>query len=277
MSAVSPCAPRLVVEVCGGPDAPRRVALAVGGRLQIGPGAAGELSLAEAAGEAVAHVVIAWDGARARMEVEPAGPPVLLGGSPCITGELADAAWLRVGDRDLVTYVEDVAAPTMSPAAARAHEVLGPLVGRLFAFVDPARLPALLDVLRHAVDEHASLYDGVQGAALVEVAPHLVQLRGDSLLLQRLLAVAWGGRATAYFTSQAPLAALRRHFRRFLWVRDEASGQRLYFRFHDPAVLRAYVSACTFEQAGRFFGPVESFHIEAPAGAVEHLRWPSRP
>lgn len=267
--------PRLIVEVCGGPDAPRRFTIAAGDRLLIGSGDTGTLALASEAGDEPPRANIAWDGARACVSC-PTGQSVLLGGQQCATGELRDAAWLRVGRRDLVAYLEHTAPPTMPPAGTRALGVMRPLVGRLFGFVDPARDPRLLDVLRHAVDEQAPLYDGIQGAALVEVAPHLIRLRGDSSLLPRLLATSWGARATAYFTSSAPLAALRRHFRQFLWMRDGATGRRLYFRFHDPAVLRAYLSACTREETRRFFGPVESFYIEAPDGAVEQLRWDSR-
>jgi hypothetical protein len=48
----------------------------------------------------------------------------------------------------------------------------------------------------------------------------------------------------------------------------EASGieKRLYFRFHDPRVLRVLLSMSADEQRRDFFGPIERFIFEGEAG-----------
>jgi len=54
---------------------------------------------------------------------------------------------------------------------------------------------------------------------------------------------------------------LRRHFRGFLRVRDEA-GRRLIFRYYDPRVLRPYLSTCWPKELDTVFGPVDCYLTE---------------
>jgi hypothetical protein len=55
---------------------------------------------------------------------------------------------------------------------------------------------------------------------------------------------------------------LRRHFRRFLRVKD-ARDKVLYFRYYDPRVLRAYLPGCTPGDLHAVFGPVLTYLVES--------------
>jgi hypothetical protein len=50
-------------------------------------------------------------------------------------------------------------------------------------------------------------------------------------------------------------------------VEDEGE-KRLYFRYYDPATLRAFVPSCAARQAAELFGPVRAFFAEGKSGEV---------
>jgi len=139
--------------------------------------------------------------------------------------------------------------------------------GKLYAVVDTAREDRLLVLLRESVDRSQSLYDGVEGLAMSEVAPYLVQIAPNSTLLAHLVMEGWRKRWGIYFVSDDSFAAARRHLRRLLMVEDE-DGQPLYFRFYDPRVLAAFVPTCTDIQRGAIFGDIETFLIEGHRGEL---------
>jgi hypothetical protein len=131
----------------------------------------------------------------------------------------------------------------------------------VFAVLDAARedrLPAFL----HAYGvEHVSLYEGQGGEKLKDVAPYLALLPKASQLWPLLMKEGWGGSWGIYLNSEADLAAMRDHLRRFLTVKDE-HGRLLYFRFYDPRVLRVFIPTCTPEESTAFFGPISRFVLE---------------
>lgn len=65
------------------------------------------------------------------------------------------------------------------------------------------------------------------------------------------------------FLRAAPgLEPLRRHFHRFLKVRDE-QGRSLVFRYYDPRVLRAYAPTCNAGELEYLFGDVHQLYAES--------------
>jgi hypothetical protein len=40
------------------------------------------------------------------------------------------------------------------------------------------------------------------------------------------------------------------------------SGERVYFRFYDPRVMRVFLPACTPEDTTQFFGPIQNYLVE---------------
>jgi len=140
-------------------------------------------------------------------------------------------------------------------------ESLRKLPDTLFALLDAARNDRVLDLLQNSGEKYQSLYEGQQGRELDRWAPYLVELPNDSRLLLWLLHEGWGNSWGVFLACNDPFAAVRKHFRHFLMV-DGEGGQRLYFRFYDPRVLRVFLAKCTDEEAGQFFGPVGCFFLE---------------
>ena len=61
---------------------------------------------------------------------------------------------------------------------------------------------------------------------------------------------------------------LRSHLRRFLIVLDEDTGKKLYFRFYDPRVLRAFLPTCSKIQVADMFGEIGMFLLEGEDAGV---------
>ncbi len=137
---------------------------------------------------------------------------------------------------------------------------------RLYAVLDAARDGAVLDLLRRAADQRASLYEGAS-PEIERVGPFLVALPPESQLLEMLAIEAWGKSWGIFLRSETPFAEVRRHLRRFLTVALE-DGKEYYFRFYDPRVLRHFLPSCTPEELAQFFGPIESIFGEDRDGAA---------
>jgi len=135
----------------------------------------------------------------------------------------------------------------------------------LYAVLDAARDDRIVDILRESVEAHQSLYEGVDGEALDHVAPYLTgPFQAGSQLLDRLVLEGWGRRWGIYVTSRAPFREVRRHFRRFLMVELEDSGEKLYFRFYDPRVMTQLAGTWSDRQRALFFDDL--LRIAAEAG-----------
>lgn len=140
----------------------------------------------------------------------------------------------------------------------------------LHAVLDTARSDRILQVLREAVEEHRSLYEGVQGQAMEDVAPYLVTLPSGSRLLGQLVEEGWLRRWGIFLEGNVSKRELRRHLRRFLMVEDEA-GEPLYFRFYDPVCLREFWATCGKRQRAELCGPLSAFLVEGERGEVVRL------
>jgi hypothetical protein len=137
--------------------------------------------------------------------------------------------------------------------------------GEVYAVLDGARSPAVTRALMSWGRGCLCLYEGPVPRELLAVAPYLVHLRRDAEATRELLEKAWGQAWGIFAVTPASLGDLRRHFRKFLQVEDE-QGQRLYFRYYDPRVLRAYLPTCNRRELHGFFGPVEHLLAESPGG-----------
>jgi hypothetical protein len=104
---------------------------------------------------------------------------------------------------------------------------------------------------------------------LVEVAPYLVRLENDAPFTRELLRMGWGESFFVLALSAGTLEELRRHFRRFLKVKDEA-GATLIFRWYDPRVLRVYLPTCSASELHVLFGPVGMYMTEGETAAALH-------
>lgn len=131
----------------------------------------------------------------------------------------------------------------------------------VYAVLDGASVPNLLDQLYELEPEHECLYRGELQPDVAEVAPYLVCLEPDSEFTRWLVAEGWGRHWGVFVSSDADLRALRRHFRTFLVVYDP-EGKPLYFRYYDPRVLRLYMPTCNEQELQTVFGPVVSYLLE---------------
>lgn len=109
-----------------------------------------------------------------------------------------------------------------------------------------------------------SLYAGELGGRLDHVAPHLCtfDLMGA---FANWLFDHWRGNHGILLQSKSSFEELRRHFRQFLLVKDE-QGSKYRLRFYDPRVLRAFIPACSPEEATSFLGPVACYYAAGRFG-----------
>ena len=137
---------------------------------------------------------------------------------------------------------------------------------RVFALLDAARDPDIERLIRNGGLEYDCLLAGELSRKMRSSAPYIVRLTPEAALthsiIQRGWGQSWGVFALAW---DKTLYDIRRHFRRFLRVKDE-SNRTLFFRYYDPRVLRAYLPTCTGLEVRRFFGPVALMMAESEGG-----------
>jgi len=109
---------------------------------------------------------------------------------------------------------------------------------------------------------HQSFYKGDKDENRA-ASPYLFELRAATALSEWYFRQGWGQAWGLLVTSDAPFEEVYKHFRKFLMVKRE-NGQRLYFRFYDPTVLRIFLPTCDPDQITQFFGGrlIGSFILE---------------
>ncbi|HVZ33234.1 MAG TPA: DUF4123 domain-containing protein [Polyangiaceae bacterium] len=134
----------------------------------------------------------------------------------------------------------------------------------LFALLDAARAPRVMQLLLTHGEVYYSLYDGPEAERYAEVAPYLVELPPMSRLTEALVREHWGQSLGCFLFAQADFKSVRRQLRKFLLVEGEGA-KKVYFRFYDPRVLRTFLPTCSAEECATFFGPIGHFVIEGEA------------
>jgi Domain of unknown function (DUF4123) len=153
-------------------------------------------------------------------------------------------------------------AVNLTPPQQASVKILRSTAGSLFAVLDATRDPlSILGLLRASGEEYQSLYEGTQAQVLEAFAPYLVRLTENSKLLENVIASGWGKNWGIFAVSGADFQAVRKHFRTFLMVKGP-DGQRLYFRYYDPRVLRVYLPTCNTEETKFIFGPLAAYFCE---------------
>lgn len=139
-----------------------------------------------------------------------------------------------------------------------------PRQAQLYAVVDAARAPAGPYQAGQAELAHESLFAGEMGDRLKGVAPYVIEFPLEGPFPQWWFGE-WGESIGILIEAPIKLAALRKHFRTLLMVKDD-SRKRYFFRFYDPRVLRAFLPACTPDELAHFFGPITALHCESDGG-----------
>jgi pSer/pThr/pTyr-binding forkhead associated (FHA) protein len=296
-------APRLIVEVRWGPHNGRKVSVDAGAVLRVGRTDRADLVLPDDKHLSAVHFSLAWDGARATLRDHDSQEATFLDGERVKVGQPGHASWVRAGETDFSVHIEDKVPPPEEDdpedddlltederwlanerraEEQKRREAAGSALAKLrqeavqaplFAVLDAARDDRILELLRQSVEPHQSLYEGIQGEPLATVAPYLTgPFRKDSVLLDRLVTEGWGKRWGIYATSREPFKEVRRHFRRFLMVELEETGEPLYFRFYDPWVLRTIWPTTTPQQAADLTKPLGGVLVEGEERRVLGLQ-----
>lgn len=131
----------------------------------------------------------------------------------------------------------------------------------VFAVLDGASVPGLLDKLYGLSPNFCCLFRGELEPDMAEVAPYLAQLERDSEFTNWIINQGWGKHWGIFASTDADFRRMRSHFRAFLIVYDE-TGRPLRFRYYDPRVLRMYLPTCNAKELVTVFGPVTSYLVE---------------
>ncbi|MBK9264416.1 MAG: DUF4123 domain-containing protein [Polyangiaceae bacterium] len=271
--------PRLIVEVRYGKLAGTKAVVDSSRVLRVGRTDLADLVIPHDGNMSGVHFEIEWDGSRCFMRDVGSVSGTRLGGQPAAHGEVSHGGWIQAGETDFMVYVEGktppkrrkLAEPERDREEARiraAEEALGLLRAEaakapLYAVVDGARDRRILELARQHVETHQSLYEGLAGENFEDMAPHLVgPMRAGSALLDRLVFEGWGKRWGIYCTSYDKFVAVRRHFRRFLMVELESRHEKVYFRFYDPGVFRAFWPTCNTAQKRELSEGLEEIIVE---------------
>jgi hypothetical protein len=134
---------------------------------------------------------------------------------------------------------------------------------RAFAVLDGAAIDDLPRRIYEMQPRVVCLYRGELAPDMAEVAPYLVELFPGDAFTEWLLNEGAGGSPNwgIFALSRFSLTEVRKHFRKFLTVYDDA-GKPLLFRFYDPRVLVKFLPTCDREGLGQFFERVTSFAAE---------------
>ncbi len=150
--------------------------------------------------------------------------------------------------------------PELSPSLFGGIDGSG--VPDTFVLLDAGRVPFLSERLEQAGRTGLCLFQGEAEAETGDVAPWLVDLREDDRLLRDLMTkddadpwALWDRQAGTFIRSNADIATLRQHLRRFTRQRDRR-GAWHYVRFYDPAVIGPYLISMTDEKRRIFMGPM---------------------
>jgi Domain of unknown function (DUF4123)/Inner membrane component of T3SS, cytoplasmic domain len=276
---------RAIVEVRWGPLQGRKAILEPGKSLRVGRTDRADLVVPHDAKLSGVHFELTWDGTTCRLRDLKSAVGTLVGGERVDEARVDNGGWVRAGETDFSIYFEGATPPRVldaddvgyepEPAEALARKTQAFEVLRqeadsagLFAILDAARSDRILELLRESVEEHRSLYEGVKGETMAEVAPYLVRLPKGSRLLEALVREGWGKRWGVYSTCKRPFKEVRRHLRRFLMVENDTTGAPMYFRFYDPGTMRVFLPTCTARQAAEFFGDIGAFLVEGTRGEI---------
>jgi hypothetical protein len=136
-----------------------------------------------------------------------------------------------------------------------------PLQGEeLYVILDAARDRRILAAATRSGAPSRCLYDGAP-PAVAAVAPYLVRLRRDSMLLSQVADHGWGQAWGIFLVSRANIDRLADHLKQFVLACDD-DDSTFYFRYYDPRVFRAYLPTCTALELEAIFGPVRCYLVE---------------
>ena len=129
----------------------------------------------------------------------------------------------------------------------------------LYAILDAYDSPSVPEKIKEiGNDRGVCLFTGEAETKYGELAPYLAAV--DAGLLDWMVRTVWKAPWGVFLLSKMTLDELREHFQRFLMVRLP-DGERWFFRYYDPRILKIYLSNCEPLELQQFFGPARAFAI----------------
>lgn len=142
----------------------------------------------------------------------------------------------------------------------------------VYAVLDAAAEGDLLHRLRTDRLRFSCLFEGKQPKDVARVAPYLVALRHNSEFTEWLFEQGWDRHLGIVVLSRKPFLEVLDHLRSVSYVESQ-EGRRLWFRFYDPRVLRAYLPTCTPIELTWFFGLTADSVFTSDREAGYYLRF----
>ncbi len=133
---------------------------------------------------------------------------------------------------------------------------------KVYAVLDGATVPDLLLKFDEMRPPYICLYRGELAPDLAEVAPYLIDLKIDTPFTNWVLKECRGRHWGIFAHSVYSITSIRKHFRSFLTVYDEA-GNPMLFRYYDPRVLTKYLPTCDAAELKILFGRVNAYFAES--------------
>jgi pSer/pThr/pTyr-binding forkhead associated (FHA) protein len=262
---------RVRLEVVSGAPGGRVIELEPRPVIRFGRTQRAEIAFPDDAHMSAVHFTVECDAGVWRLRDSGSRNGTFLNGQRVRTARLKHGDRIVAGRTAFLVRIEDTESPepevqlanTGVPGAAldRLITLFHGELQPLFAVLDAARDPHILNILLESNQPFESLLNGQEGQDLAHFAPYLARLPEGSLLLETLVRQGWGNSWGVYLTSHRTLKEVQNHIRRFLRVRLP-EGREVYFRYYDPRVLRLFLPTCRPDEINRFFGPVKCFMME---------------
>jgi pSer/pThr/pTyr-binding forkhead associated (FHA) protein len=256
---------RVILEVQGGPQSGRQIILHSGQVAQIGRSPSADLAFPEDSFMSGMHCVVQCGVKVLWVCDHNSTNGVLVNGTKVPSGSLKSGDGFVVGRTHFtVRTCEDDDDDSVSASKVAGRSLINVLRGELqplYAILDAARDKSILPLLRESSPEYQSLFEGPRGAKLAPVAPYLVRIPTDSPLINTFASEGFSKSWGVFLTCERPLTELRNHLRRFVTV-TLPPGERNFFRFYDPRVLRKFMPVTDAKDAKDFFGPIKNFLVE---------------
>jgi len=280
---------RAILRVTSGPRAGERKELVVGKPLRVGRGGRADWVFVHDETMALSHFEVVWDGQTCRLrDVGKVGTDV--NGTRFDDGPIPLIGLIRAGNTQffLRLYPDDIRAglPTGPPGRTQTPDLLakrklalGSLMAEknLYAVLDAARDRRILAIVDACAEQTQSLLRGARAETYRDVVPYLMRIEPGSTMLEVLVNEGWGESWGVYLRSTRPFADVRKRLEQSLFVLDEETGEKLYFRFYDPRVLRLFWPSCSPRQKSEMLGnEIETFLLENDADDLLRLAAGSR-
>ena len=134
--------------------------------------------------------------------------------------------------------------------------------GYLYAVVDSVDAPGIAEKAKElGTAGAASLFCDSAEEEFWSVSPFLFRVEQPTLqwIAETLWQQPWG----VFVMSKSSMDEVRDHMRKFLVVLLP-DGERWFFRFYDPRILKVYLPACNEAELQVFYGPVRAFAMKTP-------------